>query len=116
VPADVVDVLEAVEIDGDERERLAGAAGAPECLLDAVVEQRAVRKAGEGIAQSFGVRAVEPPVQEYARGSRDERAEHEDGDDVVGRLAKHRSDEARDDHEGGEHQRPHERAFQLSPP
>ncbi len=83
VPADVVDVLEPVEVDRDQRERLARAAGAPKRLLDAVVEQHAVRQAGEWIAESFGVRRVDAKVEEDAGGGGDERAEHERGDDVV---------------------------------
>ena len=47
VPADVVDVLEPVQVDGDQREGLARTAGAPDRLLDAVVEQHAVRKVRE---------------------------------------------------------------------
>jgi hypothetical protein len=43
VPAHVVDVLEPVEVDGDQRERLARAARAAERLLDAILEQDAVR-------------------------------------------------------------------------
>ena len=51
VAAEVVDLLEAVEVDEDERERAAGAPCACERLLDAVLEERAVRQARQGVAQ-----------------------------------------------------------------
>ena len=50
--ADVVDVLEAVEVDDDQRERLARPACAAERLLDPVLEQHAVREAGQRVAQA----------------------------------------------------------------
>ena len=50
VTADVVDVLEAVEVDRDERERLARPSRAAERLLDAVVEQHAVGQPGQRVA------------------------------------------------------------------
>jgi hypothetical protein len=50
VTADVVDVLEAVEVDGDERERLVRPACTIERLLDAILEQHPVRQPGERIA------------------------------------------------------------------
>ena len=45
VTADVVDLLEAVEVDDHQRKRVRRAAGALERLVDAVVEQRPVREA-----------------------------------------------------------------------
>ena len=45
VAADVVHTLEAVEVDDEERERLARAARAGQRLVDTVVEERAVRQA-----------------------------------------------------------------------
>ena len=50
VTADVVDVLEAVEVDDDERERLVRPARTMERLLDAILEQHSVRQPGERIA------------------------------------------------------------------
>jgi hypothetical protein len=53
VPADVVDVLEPVEVDDDERETLAGAPASPQGLLDPVVQQNSVGEPGERIVQSL---------------------------------------------------------------
>ena len=44
VPADVVDLLESVEVDGHQREGVRCAAGPLQRLVDAVVEQRSVRE------------------------------------------------------------------------
>ena len=108
--AHVVDVLEAVEVDRDEREGLARPARAAERLLDAVVEQDAVGQAGQRVAERLGVGAVDAQVEEDADRGRDESADDERGDDVVGRLAEERRREARHEHERGQAQRPHERA------
>ena len=51
VPADVVDALEPVEIDDEERERLCRALRPRERLRDPIVQQRAVREARQWIAQ-----------------------------------------------------------------
>ncbi len=51
VAADVVDFLEAVEIDDDQREAGAAAVGARDVLVETVGEARAVRQACEGIVQ-----------------------------------------------------------------
>ena len=51
VAADVVDALEPVEVDDEQRERLGRPLGARERLLDPVVEQRAVRQTGERVAE-----------------------------------------------------------------
>ena len=47
----VVDVLEAVEVDEQQRERLPAAARSDDALLEAVVEQHAVGQIGERIAR-----------------------------------------------------------------
>ena len=110
VAADVVDVLEAVEVDRDQRERLARPARASERLLDAVVEEDAVRQAGERIAERLRVGDLDAQVEEDADGRCDERADDERGDDVVGRLAEQCGREARDEHERGQAQSPDEGA------
>jgi len=51
VPVDVVDVLEVVEVDDDDGERLVGAARARDGLPDPVVEQGAVREACERVTE-----------------------------------------------------------------
>ena len=81
-----------------------------ERLLDAVVQKRTVRKPGQRIAQRLGVRCLEPQVEEDADRGGHERAQDERGDDVVGRFAQKSCREARDEHERGQAQRPHERA------
>ena len=50
VSADIVHVLEPVQVDRDERERLARAARAPNRLLDPVVEQHPVRQARQRVS------------------------------------------------------------------
>src|SRR5262249_59408399 len=62
VAAQVVDVLEPVEVDDDERERLAVPARAPERLLDPVLEQDTVREARQRGAERVTLLAVPPPV------------------------------------------------------
>ena len=82
-----------------------------ERLLDAVVEQHAVRKPGQRVAQGLRVRCCRAcQVEDDADRGGDERAHDERGDDVVGRLAQERRREARDEHERGQAQSPHERA------
>ncbi len=51
VPANVVDFLEAVEVDHHQRERVHRPAGALEGLLDAVVQERPVRQPGERVPE-----------------------------------------------------------------
>ena len=51
VAAHVVDALEPVDVDDEQRERLGRPLGARERLLDPVVEQRAVRQAGERVSE-----------------------------------------------------------------
>ena len=116
VTPDVVDVLEAVEIDDDERERLARTARSAECLLDAVVEEGAVGKIGEWVAKRFGMSSPEPPVEHDTRRGRDEGADDENRDHVVDRLPEDRREQARDEHECRQAKCPHERASQLPPP
>ena len=58
VSADVVDALEPVEVDDEERERLLGAPRARERLLDPVVEQRTVRQPGQRVAQGKSLRGL----------------------------------------------------------
>ena len=58
----------------------------------------------------------EPPVEHDAARGGDEREEHERGDDVVGRLAEDRGEQARDEHERRQGESPCERAAQMPPP
>ena len=74
MPAYVVHVLEAVEVDRDEGERLARAPRAAERLLDAIVEQHTVRKSGEWVAERFRVSVFEAPIENDPCGGGDERA------------------------------------------
>ena len=46
VAADVVDLLEPVEVDDEEGERVGRSPGSPQGLLDAIVEECSVRKSG----------------------------------------------------------------------
>ncbi len=114
--ADVVHVLEAVEVDRDQGERLARAARPAEGLLDAIVEEHAVRKARQWIAKCLRMGAFEAPVEYHAGRGCNEREQDEGGCDVVRCLAKDGGEQARAEHERCEAQRPHERASQLPPP
>ena len=103
VPADVVDALEPVEIDDEERERLCGPLRPRERLLDPVVQQRAVRQARQRIAQHGPLSHHEVGEQD----ARDRRAEdRERGDEDGGGqraalLGKpHAEKGAKGDHEG----------------
>ena len=116
VAAHVVHVLEAVEVDRDQGERLARAPRAAEGLLDAIVEEHTVREARERVAERLRVGVLEAPVEHDAGGGGDEREQNEGGSDVVGCLAEDGGEQARAEHERGQAQRPHERASQLPPP
>ena len=116
MPAYVVHVLEAVEVDRDEGERLARTPRAAERLLDAIVEQHTVRKAGEWVAERFRVSVFEAPIEDDPCCGGDEREHDESRRNVVGCLAEDGREQARAEHERGQAQRPHERASQLPPP
>ncbi len=115
VPAHVVDVLEAVEVDRDQREGLTRPARTLECLLDAVVEEDAVRQSRERVAQRLRVRPAEPPVEKDSGTGRGEREDDESRDHVVGRLAQDRGEEARGEHERSQAECPDEGTSQLPP-
>ena len=74
VPPDVVHVLEPVEVHDDEGERLFAALVVAECLVDAILEQHAVRKAGQRISERVRPCGRELPVQCDAAGA----GEHSD--------------------------------------
>ena len=67
----VVDVLEPVEVDEQHGECAGTAIGARECMSDAVLEQRPIGQAGQGVAESLLL--VEPPRDD----ARDARSENE---------------------------------------
>ena len=66
MPAHVVDALEAVEVDDEQRERLGRPLGARERLLDAVVEQRSVREAGQRVPESESLRRQRRETRRFA--------------------------------------------------
>ena len=67
VAAYVVDALESVEVDDEERERLLRPARPRQRLLDAVVQQRAVRQPGQRVAQRERVRDLDLSSEEERR-------------------------------------------------
>src|SRR5438034_328345 len=86
VSADIVHVLEPVEIDDDEGEALPAALRAPQCLLDSIVEQDAVGKFGQRITQGLGARAMEAPVESEPAHAGGQADDHERGHDPIGLL------------------------------
>src|SRR5262249_52946487 len=83
VTAHVVDVLEPVEVDDDERERLAGAARTSEGLLETVIEECTIRQARQRIAQSLRVCVSEAPIEDHTRSGGNVGAHNENRDHVV---------------------------------
>ena len=114
MPADVVHVLEAVEVDRDEGERLARAPRAAERLLDAVVEQHTVREAGERVAERFRVSVLEAPIEDDACRGGDEREHDESRRNVVGCLAEDGREQARAEHERGQDAAPTRTCFSVA--
>ena len=78
---DVVHVLEAVEVDRDEREGLLHPLGALERLVDPVLEENAVRQPCERVPQGLRSGLLESPVEQNAT---DRGAECEDGERTGG--------------------------------
>ena len=72
VAADVVDLLEPVQVERDDGERLPGPARAAKSLLDALVEQHAVRQTGQWVTKGERLgrphRAQRQERQDTARG------------------------------------------------
>ena len=73
VPPDVVDALEAVEVDDEQRERLLRPPRACERLGDAVVQEVAVRKPGQRVAQRRPLRGEQARDEQRRRGARQRR-------------------------------------------
>ena len=82
VSPDVVDALEPVEIDDEERERLPAASSASERLCDPVVEQRAIREAGQPITQGESLGGQQARDEERARRSGESGQRHGDHERV----------------------------------
>ena len=115
VAADVVDVLEPVEIDHDKCEGLPGTSRAAESLLDPIVQEHAVGESSQGVAQSLCGRSSELQVEQDSAGGGEERKDDECRDDVIRGLTQNRRKQARDEHERREGQSPRERATQMPP-
>ena len=115
VTADVVHVLEAVEVDADHGERLAAPLRARQGLLDPVLEQDAVREAGERVAERKGTSASEPAVERHAARAGDAADEHEGADNERGVGAEHDRGRARDEDERREAQPRSDGSAQMPP-
>ncbi len=87
VSADVVDALEPVEVDDEQRERFPRASRARERLRDAVVQQVAVREPGERVAEGGALRCEQAGDEQRGRCAgqrRDRHRDHECGDRALG--------------------------------
>ena len=115
VPPDVVHVLEAVEVDDDESERLLPALVVAECLVDAILEQDAVRKAGQRVAECVRPRGRELPVQCDAARAGEHPDQHQSADDASGLRVQRDGGRSSDEHEGGQRQGPCKRSAQMPP-
>ena len=82
VSTDVVDALEPVEIDDEERERLPAAPTASERLCDPVVQQRPIREAGQSIAKRKPLGGQQPRDEQRARRSGESGQRHGDHERV----------------------------------
>ena len=102
VPAHVVDVLEAVEIDDDEREGLVRSARSPERLLDAVVEEHAVRQPGERIAKRLGLRSAKSPVERDPARCRAQGDDEQASCEPIGVSLEQNRDQSAQEHERAE--------------
>ena len=115
VPPDVVHLLEAVEVDDDERELLVGALSRPESLLDPVLEQCPVRQACERVAK--GLRACEPEAA--VEPDDDSCGDDGDRDEGAQRADRLRAERGRgcaaDEDEGGQRQCPSKGPAQMAP-
>jgi len=110
VTANVVDVLEAVQIDEDERERLPVSPRSSERLLDAIVEKHPVREPGERVAEGVRAHAVESPVENDSAQTGHERDHQQGADDTVGRRAECDRRRPTNEDERCERERPCERS------
>ena len=79
---DVVDALEPVEVDDEERERLPAPSSASERLCDPVVEQRPVRKPGEPVAQGKPLGGAQPGDEQRGRRAAEAGKRHRDHERV----------------------------------
>ena len=88
----VVDLLEAVEVEGDESDRFAGPGRDAQCLFRPVAEEDAVGEAGKRIVRGLVVaalrRTLDPPlVADQNRGTKHERPEVDGAADLIGYFA-----------------------------
>jgi hypothetical protein len=115
VPAHVVHVLEAVEVDDDEGEGLVVSHRAPQRLLDAIVEQDAVRQTRQGIAHRIGPGAPKPPLEHQRARRRDDGEDEEHCDDPVRTRLQPDRRRSGDEDERSERKCPRKGAADLPP-
>ena len=115
VPPDVVHVLEAVEVHDDEGERLFAALVVAECLLDAILEQHAVRKAGQRVPERVRSCGCELPVQCDAACAGEHSDQHQRADHTSRLRVQRHGSCSSDEHEGGQRQGPCNRSAQMPP-
>ena len=115
VAANVVHVLEVVEVDEDERERLAGAAAALQRLIQAILEQDTVREARQRVPDRLRPGATQPPVEGDAARSRAESEQAQGANDAIRVPLERDRRRAGSIHERRQNERPRERAARPSP-